>query len=235
MEHVPFYALKGSPVNESPLGLFDTTKTARSLEERVRHPAPLPAATSCRPWAVKRLHEFDGDIRKFRVVKRYPSVLRQIGDRQDRAGRRKQPGHLLAGRQGRHPQAGDYCAGRSGRLQLFRRPVPGQPGPARIRRDVQGADQGAAPAADRHAGRQLQGHRRLRRDPVQRRRSWRTRTSRNGRPSATTRTTRRSSTASTSSRCRTACAYTEEVKIYEKLLRNSSLAEAPCAPGHARR
>ena len=28
-------------------------------------------------------------------------------DRQDRAGRREQPGHLLAGRQGRHPQAGD--------------------------------------------------------------------------------------------------------------------------------
>ena len=52
-----------------------------------------------------------------------------------------------------------------------------------------------------------------------------------GRPSATTRTTRPSSTGSTSSRCRTACACSEEVKIYEKLLRNSSLAEAMCAPG----
>ena len=30
------------------------------------------------PWAVKRLHEFGGDINKFRVVKRYPSILKQI-------------------------------------------------------------------------------------------------------------------------------------------------------------
>ena len=31
------------------------------------------------PWAVKRLEEFGGDIRKFKVVKRYPSILKQIG------------------------------------------------------------------------------------------------------------------------------------------------------------
>ena len=31
------------------------------------------------PWAVKRLDEFGGDIRKFRIVKRHPSVLKQIG------------------------------------------------------------------------------------------------------------------------------------------------------------
>jgi serine protein kinase len=31
------------------------------------------------PWAVKRLAEFGGDIRQFRVVKRYPSILKQIG------------------------------------------------------------------------------------------------------------------------------------------------------------
>ncbi len=30
------------------------------------------------PWAVKRLHEYGGDISKFRVVKRYPSTLEQI-------------------------------------------------------------------------------------------------------------------------------------------------------------
>jgi serine protein kinase len=30
------------------------------------------------PWAVKRLHEFGGDISKFRVVKLYPSILNQI-------------------------------------------------------------------------------------------------------------------------------------------------------------
>jgi serine protein kinase len=48
----------------------------------------------------------------------------------------------------------------------FRRPEPRQPGPARIRRDVQGADQDAAPAADRDAGRQLHRHREYRRHPV---------------------------------------------------------------------
>ncbi len=31
------------------------------------------------PWAVKRLHEYGGDISKFRVVKLYPSRLNQIG------------------------------------------------------------------------------------------------------------------------------------------------------------
>src|SRR3546814_14738857 len=30
------------------------------------------------PWAIKRLDEFEGDISKFRVVKLYPSKLRQI-------------------------------------------------------------------------------------------------------------------------------------------------------------
>jgi serine protein kinase len=30
------------------------------------------------PWAVKRLEEYGGDIRKFKVVKRFPSVLKQI-------------------------------------------------------------------------------------------------------------------------------------------------------------
>jgi serine protein kinase len=30
------------------------------------------------PWAVKRLHEFNGDITRFRVVKLRPSVLRQV-------------------------------------------------------------------------------------------------------------------------------------------------------------
>ena len=92
-------------------------------------------------------------------------------DRKDRARRRKQPGHLVAGRQGRHPQAGDLRPERSRRLQLFGRPEPRQPGHSRIRRDVQGADQDAASAADGDAGRQLYRHREHRRDPVHRRHS----------------------------------------------------------------
>lgn len=77
MEHVPFYAIKGSPVNESPLGLFDPVEDGPILEEQYGIPSRyLNRILS--PWAVKRLEEFGGDIRKFRVVKRYPSVLKQI-------------------------------------------------------------------------------------------------------------------------------------------------------------
>src|SRR6201985_2704508 len=78
MERVPFYSLKGSPVNESPLGLFDYDEDGPILEEQYGIPRRyLKSILS--PWAVKRLHEYNGDIRKFRVVRRYPSILRQIG------------------------------------------------------------------------------------------------------------------------------------------------------------
>ena len=116
--------------------------------------------------------------------------------RQDRARRREQPGHLLAGRQGRYPQARDLRAERSGRVQLLRRLEPRQPGHPRIRRDVQGADQDAASASDRDAGRQLHRHREYRRDPVQRRYPRPLERSRVARASRPTRTTRPSSTAS---------------------------------------
>lgn len=77
MELVPFYSLKGSPVNESPLALFNYDEDGAILEEQYgiprRYLKGIPS-----PWAVKRLHEFNGDIGQFRVVKRYPSVLKQI-------------------------------------------------------------------------------------------------------------------------------------------------------------
>src|SRR5580765_2755264 len=78
MEHVPFYAIQGSPVNESPLGLFDPDEDGPLLEKEYGIPARyLNRILS--PWAVKRLDEFGGDIRKFRIVKRMPSVLKQVG------------------------------------------------------------------------------------------------------------------------------------------------------------
>ncbi|GGH64687.1 PrkA family serine protein kinase [Comamonas phosphati] len=77
MQKVPFYALKGSPVNESPLGLFDVVEDGPLLEEQFCIPRRcLNHVLS--PWAVKRLEELGGDIRQFRVVKRYPSILKQI-------------------------------------------------------------------------------------------------------------------------------------------------------------
>ncbi|MDR2335296.1 PrkA family serine protein kinase [Diaphorobacter ruginosibacter] len=78
MQKVPFYALKDSPVNESPLGLFDPIEDGPLLEEQFGIP-PRCLKHVLSPWAVKRLAEVDGDIRQFRVVKRYPSILKQIG------------------------------------------------------------------------------------------------------------------------------------------------------------
>ena len=76
MEQVPFYALKGSPVNESPLSLFNNAEDAPLLLQQYGiEPRYLQRIMS--PWAVKRLEEFGGDIRKFRVVKRFPSILKQ--------------------------------------------------------------------------------------------------------------------------------------------------------------
>jgi serine protein kinase len=78
MQEVPFYALKGSPVNETPLGLFDQLEDGAILQDNFGIP-PRYLQRVLSPWAVKRLDEFGGDIRQFRVVKRYPSILKQLG------------------------------------------------------------------------------------------------------------------------------------------------------------
>ncbi|NNC55351.1 MAG: PrkA family serine protein kinase, partial [Pseudomonadales bacterium] len=77
MEKAPIYALKGSPVFESPLGLFDPLEDADILREDYGIPERY-IQTIMSPWAVKRLHEYNGDISQFRVVKLYPSRLDQI-------------------------------------------------------------------------------------------------------------------------------------------------------------
>ncbi|MDP4547247.1 MAG: PrkA family serine protein kinase [Marinobacter sp.] len=77
MQKVPFYAIKDSPVNESPLGLFSSEEDGHILEEEYGIPGRY-LNNIMSPWAVKRLHEFGGDISQFRVVKRYPSILDQI-------------------------------------------------------------------------------------------------------------------------------------------------------------
>lgn len=78
VEKEPIYCIKGSPVFESPLGLFDPDEDGKILEEDYGI-SPRYIKTIMSPWAVKRLHEYGGDISKFRVVKIYPSVLDQIG------------------------------------------------------------------------------------------------------------------------------------------------------------
>ncbi len=77
MEKTPFYAIAGSPINESPLALFDADEDGEILQEEYGIPGRYLRGIMS-PWAMKRLHEFGGDISKFQVVKRYPSLLDQI-------------------------------------------------------------------------------------------------------------------------------------------------------------
>lgn len=81
MEKCPVYVLKAgkeiSPVFESPLGLFNPDEMGDLLEERYGIPRRRLTGLMS-PWAVKRLDEFGGDISRFRVVKLHPSKLRQI-------------------------------------------------------------------------------------------------------------------------------------------------------------
>lgn len=77
VEHIPFYAIQGSPVFESPLGLFNPEEDANILEEDYGIPQRYIKGIMS-PWAAKRLHEYGGDISKFKVVKIYPSIIDQI-------------------------------------------------------------------------------------------------------------------------------------------------------------
>ncbi|MBY4675994.1 PrkA family serine protein kinase [Marinobacterium arenosum] len=77
MEHVPFYAIKGSPIFESPLGLFNPVEDGELLEQEYGIPRRYLKGVMS-PWAVKRLHEYGGDLSQFKVVKLFPSILDQI-------------------------------------------------------------------------------------------------------------------------------------------------------------
>ena len=83
-EAFPIYALKDpisgkiSPLLESPLGLFDRERFGPQLEDRYGVPRRALSGIAT-PWALKRLKEYKGDISKFRVVRVMPSVLNQVG------------------------------------------------------------------------------------------------------------------------------------------------------------
>lgn len=77
MEKRPIYCIKGSPINESPLGLFDVEEDGQILQEDYGIPRRY-LGNIMSPWAVKRLNEYGGDITQFRVVKRFPSQLNQV-------------------------------------------------------------------------------------------------------------------------------------------------------------
>ena len=70
-------ALEISPVFESPLGLFDPTSMGKGIEESYGIPRRYLTGHMS-PWAVKRLDELEGEVARFRVVQLQPSKLRQI-------------------------------------------------------------------------------------------------------------------------------------------------------------
>ena len=82
MEKMPIYVLKAgkeiSPVFESPLGLFEPNRMGDTLERNYRIPKRRLTGLAS-PWALKRMDEFGGDVTKFTVVRIHPSRLRQIG------------------------------------------------------------------------------------------------------------------------------------------------------------
>jgi serine protein kinase len=81
MENEPIYVLKAgnqiSPIFESPLGLFNPDQMADVLEDRYGIPRRRLSGLMS-PWCLKRLDELGGDISRFKVVKIRPSRLRQI-------------------------------------------------------------------------------------------------------------------------------------------------------------
>ena len=77
MQKMPIYRIKGSPVNDHPFCLFDAAEDGAVLEQEYGIPKRYLRAIMS-PWAVKRLHEYGGDITRFKVEKVYPSVLDQI-------------------------------------------------------------------------------------------------------------------------------------------------------------
>jgi serine protein kinase len=83
-EQFPIYALKDpetgrvSPMLENPLCLFERARFGAMLEDKYGIPRrALPGISS--PWAQKRLREYGGDVTRFHVVRVSPSVLHQVG------------------------------------------------------------------------------------------------------------------------------------------------------------
>ncbi|NLS11331.1 PrkA family serine protein kinase [Vibrio sp. SM6] len=82
MQQVPIYVLSAngerSPVNDHPFCLFDVAEDGDILRQEYGIDKRYLRSIMS-PWAAKRLHEFGGDISKFKVLKVRPSILDQIG------------------------------------------------------------------------------------------------------------------------------------------------------------
>lgn len=82
MEAFPIYVLcaddEMSPVFETPLGLFPAAKYGDIMQERYGIDRRY-LNNIISPWAIKRLKEFEGDLTRFKVARVMPSKLEQIG------------------------------------------------------------------------------------------------------------------------------------------------------------
>lgn len=77
MQNNPIYVLKGSPVNDHPFSLFDANEDGHILASEYGI-SKRYLKTIMSPWARKRLLEFNGDITQFKVVRLHPSILDQV-------------------------------------------------------------------------------------------------------------------------------------------------------------
>ena len=81
MQQMPIYVLSAngvrSPVNDHPFCLFDVNEDGELLKQEYGIEKRYIRSIMS-PWAAKRLHEFGGDISKFKVVKVRPSILDQL-------------------------------------------------------------------------------------------------------------------------------------------------------------
>ncbi len=90
LEKHPIHVLKAgeqmSPVFESPLGLFQSERQHRILEDRYGIPRRRLSGRMS-PWSAERLDEFDNDLSRFRVQRLYPWQLQTIGIVEAQTGR----------------------------------------------------------------------------------------------------------------------------------------------------
>lgn len=81
MQKLPIYVLSAdgerSPVNDHPFCLFDVNEDGELLKQEYGIEKRYIRSIMS-PWAAKRLHDFGGDISRFKVIKLRPSILDQV-------------------------------------------------------------------------------------------------------------------------------------------------------------
>jgi serine protein kinase len=78
MEKEPVFFIEGSPVFESPLGVFHSKPEQLELLAK-EYDVPVSAVrTIPSPWLLKRLEEVGNDLSKLKVIKAFPSQLKQL-------------------------------------------------------------------------------------------------------------------------------------------------------------